>query len=200
MTSPIEFYFDFSSPYGYFASHRIDDIAKRHGCAVNWRPYLMGVVFKITGRHPVVQHPLLKEYSIHDMDRTARLQGVPFNYPSQFPVGSVAACRAYYWLADRDAGQARAFARALYHAYFVDDRNIGEAEQVLAVAGEHGIDRREVSAALDDPAVKDRLRAANDEAVGRQVFGSPFVIVDGEAFWGNDRLDQVDRWLATGGW
>lgn len=200
MTKPIDFYFDFSSPYGYIASHRIDDIAGRHDRPVIWRPYLMGVVFKINGRGPLPEQPLVGDYARRDFARSARLYGVPFQMPARLPISAVNPSRAYYWLYDQDQEQAKVLARALFSAYFVDGRDISDPEHVLGVAQSLGVDRSALATALQDPAVKERLRHETDAAIARGVFGSPFFLVDGEPFWGNDRLDQVDHWLATGGW
>lgn len=200
MAAPIDFYFDFSSPYGYIASHRIDAIAAKHGRAVNWRPYLLGVAFKTTGVVPLSEQPMRGEYSLRDIHRSARLYGVTLVMPEPFPVNALAPSRAYYWLLDQDAEEAKTLAKALFAAYFTAGRNISQVEVVTDVAAEHGRDREAVLAALDDQTVKDRLRRETDEALGRGAFGSPFVFVDGEPFWGNDRLDMVDKWLETGGW
>jgi 2-hydroxychromene-2-carboxylate isomerase len=196
----IDFYFDFSSPYGYIASHLIDDLAAKHGRAVNWRPYLLGVVFKASGRAPLPGQPLVGDYALRDFARSARLYGVPFNMPARLPISGVNPSRAYYWLHDQDPQRAKALARALYRAFFVDGRDISDAEQVAEVAGALGIEHTTVLAAMQDPQVKERLRQETDAAIARGAFGSPFIFVDGEPFWGSDRLDQVDRWLATGGW
>jgi len=199
--APIDFYFDFSSPYGYFASCRIDDIGKRRGRDVIWRPYLMGAVMKITGSKPLVERELIGEYSHRDIARSARRYGIAFNTPPPpFPLPSIAPCRAFYWLSDRDPLIARDFARRVYAALFVDGRNISEVDVVVDLASTSGADPEETRAALGEQAVKDRLRQETDAAIARGVFGSPFVIVDEEPFWGNDRLDDVDRWLETGGW
>jgi 2-hydroxychromene-2-carboxylate isomerase len=197
---PIDFYFDFSSPYGYLAAMRIDDLAARHGRKVRWVPYLMGAVMKRTGAQPLVARDLVGDYARLDLPRSARFYGVPFALPSPFPVATPAAARAYWWLHGQDAERAKALAKALYRAYFVDGRNIGEADVVLAVADETGADTNAVQAALEDDAVKALVRRVTDEAIAKGVFGSPFLVVDGEPFWGNDRLDQVDEWLARGGW
>lgn len=196
----IDFYFDFSSPYGYIASHLIDDLAAKHGRAVNWRPYLLGVVFKTSGRAPLPGQPLAGDYALRDFARSARLYGVPFNMPARLPISGVNPSRAYYWLYDQDPQRAKALARALYRAFFVDGRDISDTEQVAEVAGALDIERTAVLAAMQDPQVKERLRQETDAAIARGAFGSPFIFVDGEPFWGSDRLDQVDRWLATGGW
>lgn len=200
MAEPIDFYFDFSSPYGYLASTQIDALAGKHGRTVTWRPFLLGAAFKTTGQRPLTEQPLRGPYSLHDFHRSARLLGVPFKMPEPFPFPSLVACRAFYWLADGDAAGAKKLARAVYAAAFADGRDVRSVEAVAALAAPLGIDPDALRAACDDPAVKDRLRAATEDAMARGVFGSPFFIVDGEPFWGHDRLQQLDRWLSTDGW
>ena len=200
MANPIDFYFDFSSPYGYFASTQIDELATKHGRAVTWRPILLGAVFKITGGQPLATIPLKNSYSAHDMARTARLLNIPFRLPTKFPVAGQAPSRAFYWVGDKDPALARKLAQALYHAYFAEDRDISNPEVTGNVAAKLGLDKGEVSQALNDPAVKERLRIEVDAAIERGVFGSPYIVIDGEPFWGSDRLDQVEKWLASGGW
>jgi len=200
MPAPIDYYFDFSSPYGYFASTRIDEIAARHAREVVWRPFLLGPVFKQVGTSPLVSYPIKGKYVEHDFARFARLLGVPFKLPANFPFSAVAASRAFYWIADRDPGQAKAFAHAVFRAGLGDGGDVTQVEFVLELAGGLGIARAELQAALGDPAIKQRLVNEVDAAMKRGVFGSPTVIVEGELFWGADRLDQVERWLATGGW
>ncbi len=200
MPAPLDFYFDFSSPYGYFASLQIDDLAARHGREVVWRPFLLGIAFKTTGQIPLVQQPLRGPYHRHDFPRTARRLKVPFRLPDSFPFLSLAAARAFYWLDDRDPACAKALARAVYHAAFGEGRNVTAAEAVAEVAAPLGIDRAALLAAVNDPANKERLRVQTEAALARGVFGSPFVFIDGEPFWGSDRLGQVEEWLETGGW
>ena len=201
MADPIEFYFDFSSPYGYFASERIDALAARYGRDVAWRPYLMGVAMKVTGSTPLTSRPMINAYSRHDMERSARLLEVPFAFPEPFPIATVAACRAVYWMGGHaGADAAKPLAQALYRAYFADGRNISDPGTVADVAADHGADRDALLAGIGEPVVKERLKEVTNGAVERGVFGSPFFIVDGEPFWGHDRMAQVERWLETGGW
>jgi len=200
MADPIEFYFDFSSPYGYLAAQRIDALAEGHGRAVAWKPFLLGAVFKTTGMRPLLEIPLKGDYLKIDLPRSARRLGIPFTLPQPFPFLSVAACRAFYWLTDRDADKARALAKALYAASFAEGRDISGAEAVLGVAAGIGVEREALAAALQDPAVKERLRGEVQAAIAKGVFGSPYVIVDGAPFWGHDRLDEVALWLERGGW
>jgi 2-hydroxychromene-2-carboxylate isomerase len=199
-SAPIDFYFDFASPYGYIASTRIDEIAGRHGRAVAWRPILLGVVFKTTGMGPLPSVPLKGQYSLRDFARSARLLGIPFQMPKAFPFNGIAPSRAFYWLRDRDPDLARRFAQAAYHAAFPGQQDITKPEVCADLAANLGVKREETLAALNDAAVKDRLRVEVEAAIAQGVFGSPFIVVDGEPFWGADRLDQVERWMQTGGW
>jgi 2-hydroxychromene-2-carboxylate isomerase len=200
VANPIDFYFDFSSPYGYFAASKIEDIAARHGRTVTWRPILLGAVFKVTGQQPLPTIPLKGEYAKHDLDRTAKLLNLPFRLPTKFPISTTSPARAFYHLNNRDPALAKRLALALFVAYFADDVDISSPENTADIAAHAGVDRDEMIEALNDPAVKDRLRHEVDAAVALGVFGSPYIVVDGEPFWGSDRLDQVEKWLGSGGW
>lgn len=193
--SPIDFYFDFSSPYGYFAGTRIDELAERYGRSVVWRPMLLGAVFKITGQQPLSTVPLKNSYMAHDLARTAKLLKIPFKLPTKFPAGMQAPSRAFYWVGDKDRDLAKKLAKALFHAYFAEDRDISNPEVTGNVAAKLGVDKAELTQALNEPAVKERLKIEVDAAIERGVFGSPYIVADGEPFWGSDRLDQVEQWL-----
>lgn len=200
MRAPVDFYFDFTSPYAYLSSVRIDAIAARHGRTVTWRPILLGAVFKVTGTPLLVEIPLLGDYARRDMARSARRQGIPFALPERFPVATLAAARAYYRFDAEDAPAAHEFARRTMAAYFAEGRDITDLDTLAKIATGCGLEGSVVQEAADDPEAKARLREETDGAIARGVCGAPFLFVDGEPFWGNDRLDDVDRWLATGGW
>jgi 2-hydroxychromene-2-carboxylate isomerase len=199
MPREIDFYFDFSSPYAYLASTAIDGVAQKHGRAVRWRPYMLGVVYKSTGYHPLEQENK-RRYMMHDVARCARAMGVPFAVPARFPEALLAASRAVYWIDDQDRRKAGEFAKAAFRAYWQDGSNLADPAIVADIAAAHGIAAGALRTALDDPAVKDRFRRETEAAIAAGIFGSPFILVDGEPFWGADRLEQVDRWLASGGW
>jgi len=201
MNAPIDFYFDFSSPYGYLASEKIEALAERHRRPVEWHPILLGVVFRETGAVPLTEVPLKGGYSRRDMARSAKFHGIErFRMPSSFPIATQAPARIVLWLKARDPTLATVAVHALYRAFFCDDADISKPDTAAAIAATCGADATAVRAAIDDPVVKDALKSENAQAITAGVFGSPFIIVDGEPFWGVDRLDQVDRWLATGGW
>jgi len=200
MAAALDFYFDFSSPYGYLASEKIEALAQKHGRTVNWCPILLGAIFKVTGGAPLPNLPLKGDYARRDFLRSAKFHGIPMRYPSTFPISGVAPTRAVIWLKGKDPAKVPALVKALYRALFVDDINISEVDNVVKVAAAAGCDGDALRAALNDQAVKDKTKAEVDAALAKGVFGSPYIVVDGEAFWGIDRFDQIDKWLATGGW
>ncbi len=197
---PILFYFDFSSPYGYLAAMRIDNLAAKYEREVDWRPILLGPAFKASGNAPLIGQPLKGEYARRDLPRTAAFLGIPFGMPTPFPIGTQNAARAFYWLKDRQPETAKNVAISLLQTYFVEGRDISSTETVVDVAAQHGVDRAELGSALADQLVKDRLRKEVENSLLQGVFGSPYVVIDGEAFWGTDRFDQIEAWLKSGGW
>ncbi|SOZ34367.1 2-hydroxychromene-2-carboxylate isomerase [Cupriavidus neocaledonicus] len=198
MTAAIDFYFDFSSPYGYFASTRIDDLAQKYGRNVAWHPILLGVVFKTTGASPLPQLPLKGDYSWRDFERTARFHGIDYKRPTHFPLPTTHAARAMLWLQNHHGDDlAAAFARSVYRALFVDDINIAEPAEIMKLAEPLGVDVQALDAGATSYQIKDQLKAEIDVAMAKGVFGSPFVIVDGEPFWGFDRFDQIEAHLKS---
>ena len=184
MKAPLDFYFDFSSPYGYLAAQKIDALAAKHGRTVTWRPMLLGAAFKATGATPLPSVPIKGEYAKRDFLRSARFHDIPFRIPDVFPISTLHACRAFY-----ATGNVQ-LAKSLFKAYFVDNVNIGEADNVLKIAASLGLKPN-----LNDQALKDKTRAEVDAAVAKGVFGSPYIVVDGEPFWGMDRFEQLERWM-----
>jgi 2-hydroxychromene-2-carboxylate isomerase len=199
MAAPIDFYFDFSSPYGYLGAQKIEALAAKHGRTVDWHPVLLGAIFRETGGAPLTTLPIKGDYSKRDFERSARFHGVPYRPPSKFPIATQAPARIVLWLKARDQPLASRVVKAMYRAYFVDDVDISDADRAAAVAATQGVDAAAARAAVDDPAVKEALKLEVGQALVRGVFGSPFIVVDGEPFWGVDRFDQLERWLATGG-
>jgi 2-hydroxychromene-2-carboxylate isomerase len=200
MPAPIDFYFEFASPYGYLASTQIDALAGRHGRTVAWHPIMLGAAFKETGARPLMQTPLKGPYLLHDVPRFARLLGVPLTLPPVMPMNSLAASRACVWVEENDPERAKRLAQALFRAHWGEGRDLGAPEAVAAVAAGLGILRADLLAAVADQRIKDQLKEQTQAAIERGVFGSPFIFVDGEPFWGADRLPQVETWLSQGGW
>lgn len=201
MPKPIDFYFDFSSPYAYFAAQKIDDVAMEFGGReVEWRPFLLGVAMKETKNEPLMHQPIKGEYSVHDWNRMARFMKVPWKMPAQFPIASIAAARAFYWISDVDKTKAKAFARLCFSSYFSEGLNINNADIVAEIGSQVGVDGSALKENIADGLIKEKLKNETQAAIDAGVFGSPFFIVDDEKFWGSDRIWMIKRWLKTGGW
>jgi len=161
--------------------------------------FLVGAAFQVTGQVPVNERAQIqKDYSLRDLERSARYYGVPFELPAEFPYPLFAACRAFYWLQERDPALAKALSHAVYAANFGQGRDMRPAEAVAEVAAPLGVDGAELVAAVQAPAWKERFKTETEAALRRGVFGSPFFIVGEEKFWGADRMAMLEWWLEQG--
>ncbi|MDR7273173.1 2-hydroxychromene-2-carboxylate isomerase [Pelomonas saccharophila] len=195
---PVHFYFDFSSPYSYVASEWIEAVAARHGRRVQWHAILLGVTFQAAELKSPVSHPIKRDYTLRDFERSARFAGLPYSQPETFPIATQNAARVFWWLHDQDPARAVAWAHAGLRAYFTRGVVLSDGDALKALLADSGIDAGAAEAAWSDPVWKARLKAENEAAVAAGVFGAPHFIVDGEPFWGNDRQAQIERWLASG--
>ena len=161
---------------------------------------MLGATFSITGHQPLTNTPMMAEYTLLDLQRSARLQNADIRMPDDFPKAALSCCRAFYLLVDEQPEAAVALAKAIYQAIFGEGMDGTDIGLIAELAGNLGIDSEALLAGIQSQSIKDRLKAETQAAIDRGVFGSPFVFVGDEPFWGNDRLDQLDRWLDTGGW
>jgi len=199
LSAPIHFWFDFSSPYSYIVNEWIDAVAARHGRTVVRHAMLLGVTFQVAELKSPVSYPLKREYSLRDFARSARFEGLPLQMPASFPLPTQNAARVFWWLHDTAGADAAAdWARAAFRAVFTRGVQINEASALKALAAESGLDADAAEAAWNDPQWKARLKAECDAAIAAGMFGAPWIVIDGEPFWGNDRKAQVERWLAQG--
>jgi 2-hydroxychromene-2-carboxylate isomerase len=196
----LEFWYDFASTYSYPAAMRIEMLAASAGVAIEWRPFLLGPLFQRQGWNdsPFNLNPARGRYMWRDLERICARHGVPFRRPSGFPRHSVLAARVASLAETADV--LPALTRALFGANFADDRDIGVTEVVGQVLDEL---RRKVPSLPDqarllaravEPENKERLRARTDAAWEQGLFGAPSFVVDGELFWGQDRLEEALAW------
>lgn len=196
MTPPLHLHLDFISPYGYFASLRVEALAARHGRAVAWHPMLLGVaVLKVMGLKPLMETPLKGDYVERDVRRYAREHGVSMQRQPRDAVMNPLACgRALAWVNRHQPERAGEVVHAIYRAYWGEGRDLSTPVSLEPVVGET------VARAAAGEEAAALLRAEVDASLAAGVFGSPTLIVDGEPFWGVDKLEQAERWLARGGW
>ncbi|EYF01366.1 2-hydroxychromene-2-carboxylate isomerase [Chondromyces apiculatus] len=198
----VDFFYDFSCPYAYLAHTQIEALAARTGADLAWSPFLLGGVFKALDvpSFPAAGMPSSKaRLNGLDMHRWADHWGVPLRMPPTHPNRTVLALRAALASGD-DLPRA---SRALFRAYWAEALDISSPDVVRHALDSAGLDGAALLARADDPALKDDLRRRTDEALALGVFGAPAFLVTtpdipGALFWGQDRLDFVERALT--GW
>ncbi|MDI1238517.1 MAG: 2-hydroxychromene-2-carboxylate isomerase [Polaromonas sp.] len=200
--APLHFYFDFISPFGYFASLRIEPLAARHGRSVEWRAMLLGVsVLKVMGLKSLLDTPLKGDYIRRDAKRYMRRHGLEVKRDLDDAVMDPrAAGRAFYWVKHHHPALAAPLAHAIYHAYWAEGRDLSTAEAVAAIALPEGLDAQRLREGIASEEARQWLRSAVEASLQAGIFGSPTVVVDGEPFWGVETLGLVEEWLDSGGW
>jgi 2-hydroxychromene-2-carboxylate isomerase len=193
----IEFFFDFGSPTTYLAHTQLPRIAAETGAALVYRPMLLGGVFKATGNASPVTVPAKGQWMGQDIARWARRYGVPFAFNPHFPINTLTLMRGAVGVQMKRPELFTRYVDAVFHAMWVEPRNLGDAAEVAAVLAPLGLSAEAFMALAGDADVKAALVAATEEAVARGVFGAPTCFVGGQMHFGQDRLDFV-REAATG--
>ncbi|WP_394826397.1 2-hydroxychromene-2-carboxylate isomerase [Pendulispora albinea] len=195
MAHTLDLYWDFSSPFAYLGSTQADALAARTGATLTWHPMLLGGLFKSIGQAdaPIDTFSESKRrHALQDMQRWADYWGVPFNFPTRFPMVTVKALRVYLVLPE---ARRREFREKTFRAYWAEDRDISSDEVLRDLIGEGA---GEVLARISAPEIKQELLSATQRAVDRGVFGAPTWVVDGkDLYWGQDRLPLVERALTA---
>ena len=204
MTKTLEFFYDCSSPWPYFAFTCIQPIAAAAGVAIDWRPILVGGVFNAVNQQVYSTRESLfsdaanarkLDYFSKDLADWARLCGVTLNWPEGHPINSVKAMRGALYA--QDMGLEVPYATAVFETYWGSDTpDISDDAVLGSICDRVGLSRDDFLAAIRDPAYKDRLRANTDELIDRGGFGSPTLFIDREdMYFGNDRLPLVEARL-----
>jgi 2-hydroxychromene-2-carboxylate isomerase len=195
VTKTVEFYFDVGSPAAYIAWHRLPRICTEARAAIDYRPMLLGGVFQATGNHSPMTIPLKGDYMMTDLERFARRDGTRFKHNPFFPINTLMLMRGALGLQMREPSRMVPYVDAVYRAIWVDGLDMNDPAVVGAILKDAGFDPRALLALTADLQVKEALKAATQEAVARGVFGAPTFFVDGQMYWGQDRLDFVQEAL-----
>ena len=193
MSKTVDFYYDFISPFSYFALERLQKICQQQGATINYKPMLLGGVFKASGITPPATLPAKWEWYKIDFARTAELHGIPYQLNPHFVFSTVNAMRGAIWALQ--AGRIEDYNRAMFRAAWADAKDISSADVMAQVLTDAGFDATEVMEAMTRPEIKQGLIKASEEAVERGVFGAPTMFIDGEICFGQDRLDWVESAL-----
>ncbi|HKU98713.1 MAG TPA: DsbA family protein [Vineibacter sp.] len=191
---PVEFWYDFASPYSWMAAERIDGLAAAAGLAVQWRPFIIGPILRLRPDNPSPFQnapPAQRAYRRRDAERLCASYGLALHWPSSYPRNGLLGAR----LARAAAPDIRpALSRAIYRANFVDDREISDATVLRDVVAAQGVDAEALLAAALTDENKRGLIADVDAAMAHGIFGAPSFLIGQELFWGNDRLEQAIAW------
>lgn len=190
--NPIRFYFDFTSTFSYVAIQKIDEIANRFGRAVDWRAISLGHLFQ--AQWVEASLPKKMAYLEIDFPRSCAFLGLPGKLPSPYPPDVKLARSVFWYLKARDEQRSHAFARRITMTLFGEGKSVATAEHIAASYPE--ITGDEIAAAAKDQGVKTAISVALDQAKEDGLIGVPFILVDGEPFWGSDRLDQLTARLS----
>lgn len=190
MSKTIEFYFDVGSPASYLAWTQLPGLAERTGAHIELKPMLLGGVFQATGNSSPATVPAKGNYTRTDMQRYANRYGVTLNQNPFFPINTLQLMRGA--MAYQDTPEFVPYLTAIFTAMWVGELDMGQPEVVGKVLAEASFDPAEVMAKVSDPAVKEKLKTATEEAIQRGVFGAPTFFVGDDMFFGQDRLEWVE--------
>ena len=194
----LAFFFDYASPFAYLGATQVEAVAGRHGAALEWRPFLLGALFKAIGTPnvPLLAMPAAKQAWVRrDLARWATHWGVDFRFPSRFPMNTVTALRMTLLVPDQARGP---LVHAFFRHYWVDDGDLRDEAALARLANDAGFDGVALLARAREPEAKALLFEATSAAEGAGVCGAPTFGVGDMLFWGQDRLALVER--ALGGW
>jgi len=199
LSRTVDYYFSIASPWTYLGHARFTELLAKHGARVNVKPVDFGKIFPVSGGLPLKQRaPQRQAYRLVELARWRDHLGVPLTIePKFFPVPADAAARAVI-AADivKGAGVAMRLAHALMQGCWVQERNVGDAETVRAICREQGCDPAGLAEVAVAAEAQAKYELYTEEAIARGVFGAPSYVVGDEIFWGQDRLDFLDRRLA----
>lgn len=186
-----QFWYEFASTYSYLSASRIDELSDVAGVEVEWKPFLLGPIFKSQGwdTSPFNIYPAKGRYMWRDLERLSSGYGIPFKKPGEFPRNGILASRIALIAADE--GWCGEFSKLIFHMNFVEDKDISDEEVVVSALQSLGRDGRELILRAMSDRNRGRLRTQTAEAVGKGIFGAPSFVIGDEIFWGNDRLEAA---------
>ena len=196
MNKSVDFYFDFGSPAAYLAYTQLPHICADTGAALVWKPILLGGVFQATGNRSPAEVAAKGRYMNEDLKRFARRYQVQFKYNPHFPINTLLLMRGATGLQMREPERLGAYVDAVFHAMWVEPRDLNDPATVGAVLQAAGFEPAALLALANAQETKDRLKSDTQEAVARGLFGAPTMFVGEQMFWGQDRLDFVREALS----
>ena len=196
MSATVEFWFDFASPATYLAWTQLPAIARRTGATIQYKPFLLGGVFKLTGNAAPMLIPAKGKWLFRDLERYAEFYGVPYRMNPSFPINTVTLMRGAVSYQTEICFER--YIELMFRAMWEDGEPLCEESSLRRVLIAGGFDPDDFAERVQRPNVKQALFSATDEAVARGAFGAPTFFVGDEMFFGQDHLPMVE-WLLLGG-
>lgn len=199
MAKIIDYYLSLASPYTLMGAERVEAIARAAGATLVYKPIDLGRLFPLSGGLPGPKRaPQRQAYRLVEIKRWADFHKLPLNlHPKHFPVPTEVGCRLVLAAVEQgaDAGD---LSRRLMRAVWIEERDIADRATLSAICGEAGLEGGALLAHSETPMLFARYEAIQKEALEAQVFGAPTYAYQGELFWGQDRLDFLERAVARG--
>ena len=195
MSKKLEYFFDYVSPFSFLADSQVPGLVQRTGAELIYRPFFLGGVMQASGNAPPAAVPAKGKYMFTDIARWLDRYGLELKFNPHFPVMTVKPMRAA--IVALEQGVFPAFHQALFQAMWRDEKNVGDATVLGEVLSGAGLDAEAILGRIGDDDIKQQLKANSDEAVERGAFGAPTFYVEGEMFFGNDRLDFLEAKLKS---
>ena len=200
MGKTIEYYFAPQSPFAYLGHTRLVALARQYGAQIDLRPCDLGRVFSVSGGLALAKRsPQRQAYRLLELQRWQALSGLPLNLqPTFFPVSGDAAARLIIAVRlAHGSDTALALTGAIMSAVWADEKNIADADTLIALVNalELELDGAALMKSADTPSVQTEYEHFTDAAIAASVFGAPWYVVDGQGYWGQDRLDFDERAL-----
>lgn len=193
MPTQLDFFYDFGSPHSYLAYKRLAALVERTGALVNYRPILLGGVFKAVGNPPPMEVKAKADYVWVDISRFTERYKIPMTRNWHFPLNSLYLMRGA--IAAQKLGQLISYSEAIFDALWIEGLNLGDAKTVAKVLDRAGFDSQALFAAIDREEVKSELKINTEEAVARGAFGVPTFFIGDTMYFGQDRLEYVEAHL-----
>lgn len=197
MSKTVEVYFDFVSTASYLAYMRLPEAVAEVGGKIEWRPMLLGGVFKATGNSPPMTVAAKGKWMMYDIMRWTKKYDIPFKMNPAFPFSTVMVLRGALAAQDIGTDVFANYMEAVFKAVWQDGMDMSDPDVVMDVLRAAGLPADQIAAATQDQAIKDRLKANTEEAVSRGAFGAPTFFIGDEMHWGQDRIHWVIETLAA---
>lgn len=197
MNKTVDYYFSLVSPWTYLGDAKFRDIAARQGARIVYKPMKLGKVFPSTGGLPLAKRaPQRQDYRLVELARWSKARGLPLNlHPKFFPCDESRAA-GLVLAAIKNGDDPALLVNAILSAVWAEEGNIADDQTLLDLANRVGLDGGKLLAQANDADIMEKWDSLSDEAIERGVFGSPFYVVGDEPFWGQDRLDMVEKALS----